>query len=79
MFMKIKDFRDLKIKKIEDLRKLLGAKQLENLKARAKIVSGGQSNLKEGKNLRRDIARISTLVREKEIMEELQVKGKENA
>lgn len=67
--MKRKEFNDLKGKSVEDLKKLLAVKKLEYLKAKAKLAQGSEKNLKEGKNLRLFIARISTLMTEKQFIE----------
>ncbi|MDP1710129.1 MAG: 50S ribosomal protein L29 [bacterium] len=67
--MKRKEFNDLKGKKIEDLVKFLKAKKLEHVKVKAKMAQGGEKNLKVAKNLRLEIARIATLITEKEIIE----------
>lgn len=67
--MKRKEFNELKTKKVEDLKKMFTAKKLEHAKLKAKIVSGGEKNLKVAKNLRLFIARIATLITEKEFVE----------
>ena len=67
--MKTKEFKDLKAKKMEDLVKLVIAKKLEHAKAKAKMAQGNEKNLKVAKNLRLDIARISTLITEKGFIE----------
>ncbi len=64
--MKIKE---LKEKTIKDLKKMAFEKKLEMGKAKMK----SDKNLKVSKNLRRDIARILTLVKEKEIIEKLKI------
>lgn len=69
--MKRKDFVELKEKKISDLEKLVVAKKLEAKKAGLKIVSGKEKNLKLAYNLRREIAKIMTLIKEKKIIETL--------
>lgn len=69
--MKIKDFKDLKTKEIGELKKLLDGYIVESLKIKAKIASNQEKNLKAAGNLRRDIARVATLIREKEILEKL--------
>lgn len=80
--MKKKEFNDLRGKDIKDLRKLVMDKKLESEKAKMKILSGKEKNFKVKKNLSSEIAKILTLIREKEIIESLQPKeekGKENA
>lgn len=69
--MKIKDFTALKNKEIKDLQKMAQEKKLEAKKAKLSMVSGKEKNLKIYRNLRRDIAQVMTLIREKEILESL--------
>ncbi len=73
--MKRKEFNELKNKKIEDLNKMVVSKKLEAEKAAMKIVGGKEKNIKLERNLRAEIAKILTLVREKEIIESLEVKS----
>lgn len=70
--MKKKDFKELKVKEVKELRKTFDDLVLQSLKIKAKIVAHQEKNIKAFTNLRRDIARISTLIREKEIIEKLQ-------
>ena len=72
--MKIKDFKDIKSKELKDLKKVLSEKKKDAAKKRMEIFSGKDKNLKLSKNLRKDIAQILTLIREKEIMEKLNKK-----
>lgn len=72
--MKRKEFNELKNKKIEDLNKMVVSKKLEAEKAAMKIVGGKEKNIKLERNLRTEIAKILTLVREKEIIESLEEK-----
>jgi ribosomal protein L29 len=80
--MKRKDFIDLRNKTIADLVKMVSEKKFEAKKAKMSILAGKEKNLKAYRNLRRDIAQILTLIKEKEILEKLQSKeqkGKEKA
>lgn len=72
--MKRKEISELKNKKIEDLNKMVVSKKLEAEKAAMKIMAGKEKNIKLERNLRAEIAKILTLVREKEIIESLEVK-----
>lgn len=69
--MKRKDFEDLRGKSAEELGKVLTAKRLEAKKKKMEILGGKEKNLKLYRNLRREVAKILTLVREKEIIEEI--------
>lgn len=73
--MKKKDFKDLKEKSIKDLKKMVFEKKSEVGKKSMETLSGKEKNPKLVRNLKRDIARIMTLISEKEIVEKLGVKG----
>ncbi len=84
--MKKKEIIDLRSKDIEALKKIAYEKKLEAGKIKTKIAGGKEKNLKAFTNLRRDLARALTLIREKEIIEKLapkkelkDEKGKEKA
>jgi ribosomal protein L29 len=68
--MKKKDLQALKSKSIEELKKMVSDKKKEADEAFIKTKAGQEKNLKKVKNLRKDIAQILTLVKEKEIVEE---------
>jgi len=70
--MKRKEFNELKGKEIKDLFKLAVGKKLEAKKAKLSIISGKEKNLKTYRNLRREIAQVQTVIREKEIIASLQ-------
>ncbi len=67
--MKKKDLTDLRNKKVSELEKLLSKKRNELINTYAKIKAGQEKNLKKAKNMRRDIAQILTIIREKELLE----------
>lgn len=67
--MKKKDFDQIKTKSIADLVITLASKKEDLAIVRLGIVSGQEKNLKKAFNLRKEIAKILTVVREKEIME----------
>lgn len=75
--MKRKELNDLRGKTAQELEKIVLGKKLEIEKARMKIIGGKEKNLKVRKNLAREIAKILTLIREKEIIESLEAKNKE--
>jgi ribosomal protein L29 len=70
--MKKKELNELRNKNIKELKKIAVEKRLECRKLMVKVTAGKEKNQKVGKNLSREIARILTLVREKEIIEKLQ-------
>ena len=71
--MKRKELTALRGKTKEELMKIVIAKKLEADKTKMKIIGGKEKNVKVGRNLSREIAKILTLVREKEIIESLTV------
>jgi ribosomal protein L29 len=75
--MKTKDFKDLRIKDLKTLKKLAVEKKKEAIKAKMGEVSSKEKNLKLALNIRREVAKILTLIKEKEILEKIEAKGKE--
>lgn len=73
--MKKKDFKDLKERSIKDLKKMVFEKGSEVGKKSMETLSGKEKNLKLVRNLKRDIAKILTLISEKEIIEKLGLKN----
>lgn len=69
--MKRKEFNDLKGKTIVELKKMASEKGAQAVKNKMQILGGREKNLKLHRNLRAEVAKILTLVREKEIIEEL--------
>jgi ribosomal protein L29 len=74
--MKTKDFKDLRTKDLKTLKKLALEKKQEAIKAKMGGVSSKEKNLKLALNIRREVAKILTLIKEKEILESLQVSEK---
>ncbi len=68
--MKRKSLQKLREKGIEELKKKVLAMKKEQVELVAKIAVGREKNLKSTKNLRRDIAQLLTLIREKELLEQ---------
>lgn len=68
--MKKKDLKALRSKSANELRKMANEKRQKANKAFVEIKTGQEKNLKEVKNLRKDIAQILTVLKEKEIVEE---------
>jgi len=81
--MKRKDFNDIKGKTIQELGKIVAEKKTQAVKKKMESLAGKEKNLKVYRNSRREIAKILTLIREKEILEKIQseqmkdLKGKE--
>ena len=67
--MKKKDLTELRTKEKKEIESILAKKRLELATLISKSVSGGEKNLKKGKNLRKDIAQILTIIKEKELVE----------
>ena len=72
--MKRKDYTDLKGKTIAELTKMASLKKTESVKKKMRILGGKEKNLKMHRNLRAEVAKILTLIREKEILEKVQPK-----
>lgn len=72
--MKKTEFKNLKTKKIEELKKLVRPKKLEITKTLAKIAGGQEKNLKKARNLKRELAQVLTIIKEMEIMSKLESK-----
>lgn len=67
--MKIRELQNIRTKGIDDLKKDLKEKKLTLIKVRSEIKIGREKNLKKAKNLGKDIAQVSTIIKEKEIMQ----------
>ena len=65
--MKHKDLADLRKKEIAELAKMLDEKKAKLSKAMAEAKLGTEKNVKLPWQLRREIAKISTIIREKEL------------
>jgi len=70
--MKKLDFKNLRSKKAEELKKMAGEKSLEIIKTEAKIKAGQEKNLKKARNLKKEVAQILTIIKEMEILDKLQ-------
>ena len=71
--MKKRDFKDLKVKKIAELTKLVLEKKAELAKIAIGVKTQSEKNVKKGKILKLEIARLLTLIREKELSGEEKV------
>ena len=70
--MKKNELQKTRIKKTEELKKLLDKKKVELTTVIVETGAGREKNPKKRKNLRRDIAQILTVLREKELLEKEQ-------
>lgn len=75
--MKKKEFNELRKRNTIDLMKMVFDKKKEAEKAKMSSFGGKEKNNKIKRNLRREIAKILTLIREKEIIKSLQPKIEE--
>lgn len=69
--MKRKELNDYKSKTVKDLLKFVSDKKTEMKKKKVEIFAGKEKNLKYFNNLRRDVARVMTIIKEKQIVEAL--------
>ncbi|MAG59962.1 50S ribosomal protein L29 [Candidatus Woesebacteria bacterium] len=67
--MKKKDFKDLKDSSLDQVTKLIGEKNQELARVRSEIFIGKHKNVKIAKNIRRDRARLETMLQEKKVKE----------
>ena len=65
--MKKKELEELRQGNIKNLKKVLEKKQLEKIKVKMQLKTGQLKNVKQVWSLRKEIAQILTLIREKEI------------
>ena len=76
--MKTKEFKELKNKEVKDLTKMLNERKNSLRKIVLEIKTGSEKNIKKGSNIRKEIAKILTLIKEKSIIEQIaKEKGKE--
>ena len=73
--MKTKEFKELKTKSIDKLIEEADAKRLLVYKFKSELKVSKEKNLKKGKNLRKDLSQILTVIREKEMIEENNTKN----
>jgi ribosomal protein L29 len=72
--VKKKDFKDIKTKEVDELKKMIDSKRGELAKTVPNLKAGREKNLKKAKNLKREIAQILSLISEKEIMKKEEAK-----
>lgn len=66
--MKIKELQNIKVKEVKELKSLILNKKLELLKNQVKMLSGKEKNLKKTWALKKEIAQLMTIVKEKEFL-----------
>jgi len=74
--MKKKELTNIRSKKIQDLVKMVVEKKKEATMVYSKMKAGQEKNLKKGKNLKKDIAQIMTIIKERELSEKQESKEK---
>jgi ribosomal protein L29 len=67
--MKKKEYISLKAKATDELKKEVVAKKADLAKFTAKMFAGGEKDLKKGRNLKKEIAQILTVITEKGFVE----------
>lgn len=67
--MKKRDFDQLRTKEVEELTILLKDKKTELIKVATEIAAGKEKNIKKARNKRKEIAKLLTLIREKQILQ----------
>jgi len=67
--MKKKDIETLRGKEVAEIKKALAGKRADLIKAQVEMYGGKEKNLKKVKNLRREVAQMLTIIKEREILE----------
>lgn len=67
--MKRRELADVRKSETKDLSSKVKEKKLELAKTRVKIVSGEEKNVKKLANLKKEIAQLLTILKEKELVE----------
>ncbi|KKQ37384.1 MAG: hypothetical protein US53_C0019G0012 [Candidatus Woesebacteria bacterium GW2011_GWA1_37_7] len=62
--MKKKELRELRLKKVGELEKLISEKKMSLLKIKLDMTAGKEKNFKKAKNLRLEIAQTLTVIEE---------------
>ncbi len=75
--MKTKDLNDIRKKDIEELRKTVEEKKEDLRKVNLDTTLGQEDNPKKAKLIKKDIAQIMTIVKEKLLLEKIQTKQSE--
>ena len=68
--MKKRDLKDIRIKKTEEIEKMVSDRKGELIKLAIKVKSGEEKNLKKMKNIREEIAKLLTIAKENKLIEE---------
>lgn len=64
--MKIKEVKELKTKEIKDLEKMVSKLRMELMKNMVKIAGGKEKNLKIAWRIKKEIAQILSIIKEKQ-------------
>ena len=67
--MKKKDIETLRGKEVAEIKKALAGKRADLIKAQVEMYGGKEKNLKKARNLRREVAQMLTIIKEREILE----------
>jgi len=67
--MKKKDVETLRGKEVAEIKKALAGKRADLIKAQVEMYGGKEKNLKKARNLRREVAQMLTIIKEREILE----------
>lgn len=75
--MKKKDLVSLRKKEVKELEKMVEEKKAKALNTHVKMQAGQEKNLKKVKNMKKEIAQILTIIKEKKLSEEEMPEKKE--
>lgn len=76
--MKKTNFSEFRSKKLEELRILLASKKIDLLKVTSEMGAGKENNPSKKRLLKSEIAQISTIIREKELIDKYEKEQERN-
>lgn len=65
--MKIKELKDIKNKEVKDLEKMVSKLRIDLMKDEVKIAGGKEKNLKTGWKLKKELAQVLTILKNKNL------------
>ena len=76
--MKKNELKKIREKTLKQLRILVEKNKLELMRIKSKVVVGKEKDFKKTKNLKREIAQTLTIIREKELIEKVNLEKETN-
>ena len=69
--MKIKELKEAKLKDVKELEKMVSKLRIDLMKNAVKIAGGKEKNIKKAWNIKKEIAQILTIIKNKMINENI--------